>query len=313
MEKLIEHIEQEKDLIIISNQAIKSILIQKLSNKMRKITFKSFDEVKDDIYSKIDCQMLLNNMKEDTNLEVLRIKLVNSYFIKNDSNEPLLHELYLYHQNNHLTLDENYLSYYKSKRIYLVNYYGDDDLMNQFLQFLNNYEQLFITNDVNKELKILHFENYDDEILDVVNRIAILLNKGIEPAKIIIHKVNEDYLNKLEEYLMIYKIDYIIDGKGSFFDLDIVKDFFNYLKKYETMNLNKVLKEYFTNNNVNKVFSKVLKLLEPIIMLDLTINQITLNLIKDVLTHTNYQEEVTNVIKIENVFDHIYDFDTHIL
>ena len=107
MEKLIEHIEQEKDLIIISNQAIKSILIQKLSNKMRKITFKSFDEVKDDIYSKIDCQMLLNNMKEDTNLEVLRIKLVNSYFIKNDSNEPLLHELYLYHQNNHLTLDEN--------------------------------------------------------------------------------------------------------------------------------------------------------------------------------------------------------------
>ena len=227
MEKLIEHIEQEKDLIIISNQAIKSILIQKLSNKMRKITFKSFDEVKDDIYSKIDCQMLLNNMKEDTNLEVLRIKLVNSYFIKNDSNEPLLHELYLYHQNNHLTLDENYLSYYKSKRIYLVNYYGDDDLMNQFLQFLNNYEQLFITNDVNKELKILHFENYDDEILDVVNRIAILLNKGIEPAKIIIHKVNEDYLNKLEEYLMIYKIDYIIDGKGSFFDLDIVKDFFN--------------------------------------------------------------------------------------
>ena len=80
MEKLIEHIEQEKDLIIISNQAIKSILIQKLSNKMRKITFKSFDEVKDDIYSKIDCQMLLNNMKEDTNLEVLRIKLVNSYF-----------------------------------------------------------------------------------------------------------------------------------------------------------------------------------------------------------------------------------------
>ena len=312
MEKLIEHIEQEKDLIIISNQAIKSILIQKLSNKMRKITFKSFDEVKDDIYSKIDCQMLLNNMKEDTNLEVLRIKLVNSYFIKNDSNEPLLHELYLYHQNNHLTLDENYLSYYKSKRIYLVNYYGDDDLMNQFLQFLNNYEQLFITNDVNKELKILHFENYDDEILDVVNRIAILLNKGIEPAKIIIHKLNEDYLNKLEEYLMIYKIDYIIDGKGSFFDLDIVKDFFNYLKKYETMNLNKVLKEYFTNNNVNKVFSKVLKLLEPIIMLDLTINQITLNLIKDVLTHTNYQEEVTNVIKIENVFDHIYDFDTHI-
>ena len=150
MEKLIEHIEQEKDLIIISNQAIKSILIQKLSNKMRKITFKSFDEVKDDIYSKIDCQMLLNNMKEDTNLEVLRIKLVNSYFIKNDSNEPLLHELYLYHQNNHLTLDENYLSYYKSKRIYLVNYYGDDDLMNQFLQFLNNYEQLFITNDFNK-------------------------------------------------------------------------------------------------------------------------------------------------------------------
>ena len=82
MEKLIEHIEQEKDLIIISNQAIKSILIQKLSNKMRKITFKSFDEVKDDIYSKIDCQMLLNNMKEDTNLEVLRIKLVNSYLLK---------------------------------------------------------------------------------------------------------------------------------------------------------------------------------------------------------------------------------------
>ena len=30
------------------------------------------------------------------------------------------------------------------------------------------------------------------------------------------------------------------------------------------------------------------------------------------MTHTNYQEEVTNVIKIENVFDHIYDFDTHI-
>ena len=99
MEKLIEHIGQEEDIIIVSNKYIKPILIQKFSNQMRKITFKSFDEVKDDIYTTIDYQMLFHNMKEDTNLEVLRIKLANSYFIQQDSNEPFLHELYLYHQN----------------------------------------------------------------------------------------------------------------------------------------------------------------------------------------------------------------------
>ncbi|MEI3528078.1 MAG: PD-(D/E)XK nuclease family protein [Bacilli bacterium] len=47
-------------------------------------------------------------------------------------------------------------------------------------------------------------------------------------------------------------------------------------------------------------------------MLDLTINSITLDLIKDVFIHTIYQEEVTNAIKIENVLNHIYDDDTHI-
>lgn len=312
MEKLIEHIGQEEDIIIVSNKYIKPILIQKFSNQMRKITFKSFDEVKDDIYTTIDYQMLFHNMKEDTNLEVLRIKLANSYFIQQDSNEPFLHELYLYHQNNHLILDENHLSYYKSKKVYFVNYYGDDDLINQMLPFLKHYERCFTTNSINKELTIFHFENYDDEILEVVNHIAILLNKKVDPAKIVIHKVNKDYLNKLEEYLMIYKIDYIVEGEGSFFDVDIVKNFFHDLKNYEAMQLNKVLKDYLIDKKDNKIFSKIGKVLEPLIMLDLTINSITLDLIKDVFIHTIYQEEVTNAIKIENVLNHIYDDDTHI-
>lgn len=312
MEKLIEHIGQEEDIIIVSNKYIKPILIQKFSNQMRKITFKSFDEVKDDIYITIDYQMLFHNMKEDTNLEVLRIKLANSYFIQQDSNEPFLHELYLYHQNNHLILDENHLSYYKSKKVYFVNYYGDDDLINQMLPFLKHYERCFTTNSIDKELTIFHFENYDDEILEVVNHIAILLNKKVDPAKIVIHKVNKDYLNKLEEYLMIYKIDYIVEGEGSFFDVDIVKNFFHDLKNYEAMRLNKVLKDYLIDKKDNKIFSKIGKVLEPLIMLDLTINSITLDLIKDVFIHTIYQEEVTNAIKIENVLNHIYDDDTHI-
>lgn len=312
MEKLIEHIGQEEDIIIVSNKYIKPILIQKFSNQMRKITFKSFDEVKDDIYTTIDYQMLFHNMKEDTNLEVLRIKLANSYFIQQDSNEPFLHELYLYHQNNHLILDENHLSYYKSKKVYFVNYYGDDDLINQMLPFLKHYERCFTTNSIDKELTVFHFENYDDEILEVVNHIAILLNKKVDPAKIVIHKVNKDYLNKLEEYLMIYKIDYIVEGEGSFFDVDIVKNFFHDLKNYEAMRLNKVLKDYLIDKKDNKIFSKIGKVLEPLIMLDLTINSITLDLIKDVFIHTIYQEEVTNAIKIENVLNHIYDDDTHI-
>lgn len=312
MEKLIEHIGQEEDIIIVSNKYIKPILIQKFSNQMRKITFKSFDEVKDDIYTTIDYQMLFHNMKEDTNLEVLRIKLANSYFIQQDSNEPFLHELYLYHQNNHLILDENHLSYYKSKKVYFVNYYGDDDLINQMLPFLKHYERCFTTNSIDKELTIFHFENYDDEILEVVNHIAILLNKKVDPAKIVIHKVNKDYLNKLEEYLMIYKIDYIVEGEGSFFDVDIVKNFFHDLKNYEAMRLNKVLKDYLIDKKDNKIFSKIGKVLEPLIMLDLTINSITLDLIKDVFIHTIYQEEVTNAIKIENVLNHIYDDDTRI-
>lgn len=312
MEKLIEHIGQEEDIIIVSNKYIKPILIQKFSNQMRKITFKSFDEVKDDIYTTIDYQMLFHNMKEDTNLEVLRIKLANSYFIQQDSNEPFLHELYLYHQNNHLILDENHLSYYKSKKVYFVNYYGDDDLINQMLPFLKHYERCFTTNSIDKELTIFHFENYDDEILEVVNHIAILLNKKVDPAKIVIHKVNKDYLNKLEEYLMIYKIDYIVEGEGSFFDVDIVKNFFHDLKNYEAMRLNKVLKDYLIDKKDNKIFSKIGKVLEPLIMLDLTINSITLDLIKDVFIHTIYQEEVTNAIKIENILNHIYDDDTHI-
>ena len=312
MEKLIEHIGQEEDIIIVSNKYIKPILIQKFSNQMRKITFKSFDEVKDDIYTTIDYQMLFHNMKEDTNLEVLRIKLANSYFIQQDSNEPFLHELYLYHQNNHLILDENHLSYYKSKKVYFVNYYGDDDLINQMLPFLKHYERCFTTNSIDKELTIFHFENYDDEILEVVNHIAILLNKKVDPAKIVIHKVNKDYLNKLEEYLMIYKIDYIVEGEDSFFDVDIVKNFFHDLKNYEAMRLNKVLKDYLIDKKDNKIFSKIGKVLEPLIMLDLTINSITIDLIKDVFIHTIYQEEVTNAIKIENVLNHIYDDDTHI-
>lgn len=312
MEKLIEHIGQEEDIIIVSNKYIKPILIQKFSNQMRKITFKSFDEVKGDIYTTIDYQMLFHNMKEDTNLEVLRIKLANSYFIQQDSNEPFLHELYLYHQNNHLILDENHLSYYKSKKVYFVNYYGDDDLINQMLPFLKHYERCFTTNSIDKELTIFHFENYDDEILEVVNHIAILLNKKVDPAKIVIHKVNKDYLNKLEEYLMIYKIDYIVEGEDSFFDVDIVKNFFHDLKNYEAMRLNKVLKDYLIDKKDNKIFSKIGKVLEPLIMLDLTINSITLDLIKDVFIHTIYQEEVTNAIKIENVLNHIYDDDTHI-
>ncbi len=312
MEQFRKIIEEEQNIIFISSYKIKQELIKNFSNKLRKVVFKSFEEVKKEIYPNISYDMLVNNMQSNTNLEVLKIKLSNSYFITCDSHDGLLHELFFYHQKNHMDMKQNMLFYYQSKKIYLVNYYYDDDLINQFLKCLSNVESIFTHQGKNKLVTIYQFENYENEILKVVNDIAILLHEGIMPSKIVIEMPNDNYLKKLKEYFMIYQIDYIISSKASLFSLDSIKIVYNYLLSCPGKNLNETLKSYLAENQ-NPFVTKILQALEPIIILDLTIDDICLSLIKDALSCTFYQDEkTTNAILIENIFDHIYDEDTHV-
>lgn len=272
----------KEDLIIKNNDIIVTENIYKLDilNKLnikkelinvKFITKKEFLSKYYFSYDEKAVYYLMN--KYNINESIAKVYLDNLYYIDNKKyNNQKLDNLVKIKQElikeNLLVFDDLFKDYIKSKRIVFYNY-------NSFTKFeLNLIENLKEICDViaidkqykKHDHKVYEFDNIFDEVSFIATEILKLIDKGIEPNKIKITNIDDDYKYVIDYIFPLYGIktdineNYLISNAivKEFLSMnDSIENRINYLnekyKNSEILNqIVKIVNKYiiFKNNNI---------------------------------------------------------------
>lgn len=302
------------NVIILCSSNVKKDLVSKYSSKIHKAIFKSFNDFKKDLFPEIDLKMIIRNNFNDEDLEITKLKLENACLIQDDSPSLFIHELYELKIKNNLFINKQMLNYFNRYDIYIINYENDDDLLNICLIEIKNKYNLSSTNLKAKHPHTLYqFNDYEEEIIYITNTIYKLLKANIDINKIVINEVSQDYLIKLREIFSLYDISLENNENTSLYDISEVKNFINEILDEEGL-FNEVITKKLENKGLSTNLINTINSLSVLNYFNYhTSDKKLKDIIKYILKHTYVKPKLMkNVVRIENIFDHIYDEDTYI-
>ncbi len=294
MLSFIEKLKKEKNIVFLSSNNIKNKLIKLTSSFLNDFTFKSYQEFKEDLVGIIDGKVLLENYQEGLTFDILKLKLESNILLSPS-----------------LKLNLDLKNFYENKKIYLINYNHNDDLINKLLSNFSNVFDITLSCDNSSIKDLLCFEDYNEEVTYVINDIAKKINLGIKPSDILIYYPNRDYLNKLKEILTIYNIDYQTDEMIYLISFDQTKTFLSFLKDHlNQAKLQNICEAYLKMHN-DEILNEIMNAINFLMETDL--NQVTYNLISYILRTTSKKQiNYQNVITLFSNFDNIFDYNTYI-
>ena len=272
----------KEDLIIKNNDIIVTESIYKLDilNKLnikkelinvKFITKKEFLSKYYFSYDEKAVYYLMN--KYNINESIAKVYLDNLYYIDNKKyNNQKLDNLVKIKQElikeNLLVFDDLFKDYIKSKRVVFYNY-------NSFTKFelnlIENLKEICDVIAIDKQYKkydhkVYEFDNIFDEVSFIATEILKLIDKGIEPNKIKITNIDDDYKYVIDYIFPLYGIktdineNYLISNAivKEFLSMnDSIENRINYLnekyKNSEILNpIVKIVNKYiiFKNNNI---------------------------------------------------------------
>ncbi len=313
MQDITKLLDNPKTIFLCSSD-IKKDLVNKYSSKMHKAIFKSFVDFKKNLFPEIDLKMIITNNYNDEDLEITKLKLENACLIQDDSPSPFIHDLYELKLKNNLFINKQMLDYFNRYDIYVINYENDDDLLNICLKEIKNKYYLSLTSQELKYRHILYqFNDYEEEIIYITNSIYKLLKENVDINKIVINEVSQEYLIKLKEIFSLYNIPLEKNEKTSLYDVNEVKDFIHEILSEEGL-FNEVITKKIENKTLSVNIIDTINCLSVLNYFNYHTNDKKLNnIIKYILKHTYIKSKFEkNVVRIENIFDHIYDEDTYI-
>lgn len=317
METLINKLKNSNNCIVITSNSIKNNLISLLSGMLINVKFKSFDEFTSDLFGKIDDKVLLQNCQKNDNIEIIKTKLDNAMLVTQDSDNPIIHELYLLNKKIKTIINDNYqnvLEYYNLHQIYIIGYDGSNDLVNKGISLLNNVE-IVKMNSKSYHHTLTNFDDFQDEIIYIIGRIISLINEGVNPNKIVVNSINKDYEIKFKELLQLANLEVDFNEQIPLLNIESTKKFINDFYNNYHGKFNEDFPKYlssfkaFSSNNV-----EVIKVLNVLSYFDFDIDD---EYTKDVVTyllknHFIKLKTFDQAIRFENVFNNLYDDDTYI-
>jgi len=316
MNSLINLIIEENNVVLISNNVIKKDIIKKISTmkKLADITYKSFNEVVDDIvgsYS-LEARLMLSKTENITS-ELANIKLKNSLLINDQFENQKIKQLSYIKETYKKYIDKNPLSLnsYKNKTIIVVNDYKTNDLFNSSIKKISKHTKVLDVNttvNYDKELKIFQFNNIKSEVLALVKEVAKLLEKEVNPANIRIHTLVNDYNSYLREVFNLSNIDIDPIESFSLYEYELTKHLLKLLKAYSNeeveVGFKKVIKEIQRSvKGQNPILSSIVRVLNTYIEFPLLVRDIYDDLIYTLKHTKSTTVNYDNVIKISNLID----------
>lgn len=302
--KILELINQ-KTLIITSNTNKKRILAEiDKDNKLYDIKFMTLLEYQKNYLFDYDVNAIYYLVKNKKIKVSNAITLLdNLYYIENK--EYHSHKLnYLKEIKKELD-DNNLLIYNKYFKLYLdtvkVIVYGYDELDKFSLNLFS--DALFINEDVfDKEFNIYQFNNIENEVEFVFNRISDLLIKGIDINKIKLMNITSEYIPYLKRFSKFYQLplDFPSD---SLYGTKIINEFLELIKNNTSKQeiIHKL--SHYEDSNLYKV---IISIMNKYLSFDNLIDVYEL-ILDDIKKTTIPKNNFVNIIKLISLNDFVMD------
>jgi len=253
---------KEKDRVIICSNKLKSFIKENFDNSFIYAKVVSFDDFISDIYHEINTFDLIKNYDPKENLSITKIKLDNSLLITKPTSEAKLNELRNLKEKNKFEISLFVKSYYLKKKVIVIDYYHDNDLLNIALKNINAEFYYLKAIDYVHHLNV--FEDFTDEVFYIVNEINALIKNGVSPSKIYIDNSNDSYNLLFKEALTIYKIPYNMHESVSLYDIGEVRQFFDELLKEKDKRYDEAISEMLVKKEATSNIIDALDALEAI-------------------------------------------------
>ena len=225
----------DDNTILVVNSNIKNKVIEEVrNNSFLNIKFMSLDEMKNNFYFSYDVEALYYVMdKYKCKYDIASTYLSNLIYIDddyeyNDSKLIFLSELKK-ELNSKKLLKYNKL-FVRSLKNYSVVIYDYGDLLESDQRLINDLEKYCNVSIYNEEKKeyihkyVYEFNEIEDEVIFVANRICELIKNGVDINNIKICGINDEYNNYIKKYFKFFNININLNN-SYLYATSIAKDF----------------------------------------------------------------------------------------
>lgn len=259
---------KDNTCFIVPDNIKREILLFVSNNKMLvNISFYTIEELLKKVYFDYNEKTIYElSKKYNISYDDALLMINNMYYINdvtiNDIKVNKLKEMKDYLDSNNLLIyDKDFLNYLNSKNI-VTTYDKTNFLRENVFNKLNNVT--FINDNVVYTSDVYEFNFIEDEVEFVTNKIANLIDSGININNIKLVNVNDTYNLFIKKIFSFYNIPVYLNERTSLYDLLIVKDFINILKEENSKEsaLEKFKEKYPLNNELTtNIYNKIINVL----------------------------------------------------
>ena len=306
----------DNSILIIPNE-LKENILNYIRNNNKELNIKIFslnDFIKNITFDYDEKVIDYVSKKYDINYNISKLYLDNVKYIKNDSDNEKLHNLYMIKNDvdNLLIRDKLFNKLINNKKIIIYGY----DYINKYnMSILNTLNNITIINkDYNNYIHdVYHFKTLEDEVIYAAEKISELLNKGIDINNIFISNLDDNYRIVIKRIFNMYNIPINLNNKKSIFETNIGKWFINNLNNNINIVLNNLKNEFNLENEYNnEVYKKIINVINKFYFAEdyLSVKDNIIEVMKNTfIKNTKYINAINEINIINNdIYDDKYVF-----
>ena len=308
----------DDNTILVVNSNIKNKVIEEVrNNSFLNIKFMSLEEMKNNFYFSYDVEALYYVMdKYKCKFDIASTYLSNLIYIDDDyeyNDSKLIFLSELKKELNYKKLLKYNKLFVSSLKNYNVVIYNYGDLLESDQRLINDLEgycNVSIYNDEKKEYihkNVYEFNEIEDEVIFVANRICELIKNGVDINNIKICGINDEYNNYIKKYFKFFNININLNN-SYLYATSIAKDF---LDNFDS--LDKAIKfikdKYkFKSEGEIDIYNAIVNIINKYVWLD------DVTLARELIIHDFKRKKINiknyaNSVEIINSLDEASDSD----
>lgn len=277
------NLEELNNSIIICDNNVKEYILS--NTTFLNVSFKTYSEAINDILGEYDD--VIYDIAKNNNVTIsLSKSIFDSFLLAQNGISDKLDNVCKIKNKYKL----NYIKPINYKKVYVINYYFNNDLLNYALKKID-YESIYLYPNKNVKKTLYEANTQFDEAFYVLNEIAKLIASS---KTNILVMAPSNYYSILKEYSKDFNIDLLINENVSLYEIDGTKDFF------DNVDLNMTVKEAINKLIANPIYNPIVNKLNNLNINDELIKEAKEYLIylfkNTYIEYPNYN----NVIKVTN-------------
>lgn len=254
-------VEFKDDLIIIGPSYMKKTILNECGLKFNIKYIDVGDLTNKFLYSYRSDTLVYVDKKNNYIPEVTNKILKSLYYIDEykNYNNPKLDSLVEVKKdlirNNYIIKDNNLEKFLVNKDILIIDDNYDKQISNiiNILSNNNNVKHISLNEDKKNSIDIYEFDNLEEEVIFVADKIYELVSKGISLDKIKVNKLNDSYKASVNRVFNFYNIPFD-NNKETIYYLNDVKKFLDSINmNMSLLDINDVLEKLDINNKVKEI------------------------------------------------------------